>query len=156
MSENDPDSERVPFKIGRVISHFEVIAIWWFSVSYWLLRGGPWPEYECIKVQKFTFTWFSLCILLFYLPVDSPTHVDFASILDIMLDSIKTNKCFHKEENGRRRPLVPVLHPTRPVWDCPIGCPSRFRLNFTRMTCIHDGRTRITDGAQPLQAFREL
>jgi hypothetical protein len=68
-----------------------------------------------------------------------------------MLDSIKTNKYFRKEENGRQRPLVPVLHPTGPVWECPIGCPSRFCLNFTRLTRIHDGRTNNTDGAQPYQ-----
>jgi hypothetical protein len=102
-----------------------------------------------LKVQKFTLTQFSLCIPLFYLPVVSTTHVDLSLILDIMLDSIKTNKYFCKKENSRQWPLVPVLHPTRPVWDCPIGCPSRFYLNFTHLTRIHDGRTCNTDGAQP-------
>ena len=70
-----------------------------------------------------------------------------------MFDSIQNYKCFRKEENGFRRPLIPVLHPTRPVWDCPIGCPSRFRLNFTRLTRIHDGRTRNTVRSPTVQTL---
>lgn len=64
-----------------------------------------------------------------------------------MLDSIKTKKYLCKQENGCWQPMVPVLHLSRPVWDCPNGWLSHFCLISTCLTHIHNSCTHNTDGA---------
>jgi len=117
-----------------------------FVISYW---KQPDLSMSASMSRNLKIAWFFPCIFLFYLPVDSTTHVDLSLILNSMLDSIKTKKYFCEQENGRQRAFVPVLDPSRPVWVCSNRWPSRFRLTFTRLARIHDGRTRNTDGAQP-------
>ena len=117
-----------------------------FVISYWKQLD---LSMSASMSRNLKIAWFFPCIFLFYLPVDSTTHVDLSLILNSMLDSIKTKKYFCEQENGRQRAFVPVLDPSRPVWVCSNWWPSRFRLTFTRLARIHDGRTRNTDGAQP-------
>jgi hypothetical protein len=85
----------------------------------------------------------------FLASTDFSTHTEYFFDKEYRDIIYKCPKIFYKQKNGRRRALVPVLDPTRPVWNCPERWPSRFRLIFTRLNRIHDGRTRITDGAQP-------
>jgi len=107
-----------------------------FVIIYWKQSN---LSMSASKSRNLKIVWFSPCIFLFYLPVDSATHVDLSLILNSMLDSIKTKKYFFEQENGRQWVLVPVLGPSWPVWVCSNRWPSRFHLTFTRLAHIHDG-----------------